>query len=552
MKQAPDPGLSFQTDALEAQALAVMQLLAGQPLPQGLSPSAQRQVKALAKALQQGQKTEAFKCSQPFYKKLLDPELVKQAYLQISQLEIHSNPDCQIVLDSLRFQYSAAQLSARLSPLPLEDALVYILLVITCSDKNSISYLRQDSNTGRSRPTTFPLTPELIQHFLVPFELEPQNLNQVLKRAVFLRKNTVLGNPAAEVVWRYQQRKTAFESTQVAQLQIPAKPTSQAVVTRPEKAGQLAQKSARTVRSLLAEVQDPHEKAAVKDSLSPGHFYNLLPLSQQEDDSFQQQLRQIYTQRLSSNQADMLAARLASRMKRLLAEMGDWNEQYWSEFHTLMQGLGLWEGTEWLEKWRSYRKGKQELALMPMSAESEETRDLLAEMLRRQELMADKQRGRKMLGQTELVEIDPRWLQPPQSKASPEMQKVLIALGQTSNLVELVEVACPDGGWSELDKAYRKVFVKEFEAGCYSDLPEIKDRILASARSAPQVKQVLAALELKINQIIRRLQKEPRAVFVDILQQLKIEEQALQEREKQNSLAYRRSPAAQYGKYQKS
>lgn len=544
----------FHPISLELQAEALLDLLRGKsPAPKALQPAERQQVDALAKALRQGRKAEVFKRSQAFFKEVFSAAELSQAYHMIQQMPLQRNPEFEIVMDSLKAQ---SQTDAVNSPkLSLSDALVQILLAVTFSDKNAIYYERLDEKTGRPRPTTFPLTPVLIQRFLSPFEEVQAGIHKaVLLRAVYIAKNTVMGNPAAELARRYRQRRTAYEqalaeyeAAQQAAANAAKQPQTSAVSEALRQ--QKVKSAAVSVQELLQESKDPQEQGAVRQSLQPTHFYGLLQARDQGDDSFQQKLSQLYSQRLSASQAQQLSARLASKMKRMLTQMGSWDEQYWDEFQGLMQKLGLWEGTEWLEKWRSHRKGKQALAGVALpQTDAEPAADPIAEMLRRQQLMADKQRGQSMLG-LEPADAENPWMQADTPAISPQMQQVLHALEQKVHFKALLELA--ESPWEQLAETSQQMIYKTFRLYSAQGLPAIKNQVLslAPAAEATQIRETLASLELLINQLVQRLEKTRKGVFADVLEQFKAEQAEIKAREKQRDLAYRRSPAAQYGKY---
>ncbi|MBF2052610.1 MAG: hypothetical protein IGS03_03995 [Candidatus Sericytochromatia bacterium] len=544
----------FHPIPLELQAEALLALLRGKPASaQKLKPAEQQQVEALAKALRQGRKAEVFKRSQAFFKEVFSPAELSQAYQMVQQMTLQRNPEFEIVMDSLKAQCQSDHPNP--PKLSLSDALVQILLAVTFSDKNAIYYERVDEKTGRPRPTTFPLTPVLIQRFLSPFEEVLQDVHkEVLQRAVYIAKNTVMGNPAAELARRYHQRRATYQSALAEYEAAQQSAANNTASPSPSAASQALRQqkvksAALSVQQLLQETKDPHEQGAVRQSLQPTHFYGLLQARDQGDDSFQQKLSQLYSQRLSASQAQQLSARLASKMKRVLAQMGSWEEHYWDEFQGLMQKLGLWEGSEWLEKWRSHRKGKQALTATAQShTESEPASDPIAEMLRRQQLMTDKQRGQNMLG-LEPDESEHNWLQASSPAISPQMQQVLHALEQKVHFKELIELsACP---WQELSEASQQMIYQIFRRYSAQGLPSIKTQVLALAppEDLGLIREILATLELLINQLVQRLEKIRKGVFADVLEQFKAEQAAIKARDKQRDLAYRRSPAAQYGKY---
>lgn len=541
---------------LEIQAEALQSLLTRQTLSQPLDAAHQPLVKHLWRAFQTGKKAEVFKRMAPFYAEVLPLERLQQAYHLLHSMTVAHTPEFEIVMDSLKSQYDMTLKPVSTSEISVLEALVQVLLAVTQSDKNSISYQRLDPDTGRLRPTTFPLTPELIERFVFPFEADK---TAALQRSVYFYKKTVIGNPAAELAWRYAQRKATFqqEMTRYQQLEqerqarlareLAAIPKASVEVKTKVKA------ASASVKQIWAEVKTPQEKQAVHYSMQPEHLYTLIAAQQQGEDTFQSRLKAMYTQKISPLQAGALSARLASKMKRVLAQMEQWDESYWSEFQGLMQQLGLWEGQAWLDKWRSHKQGKQELEPQKVEYVIEtETIDPIAAMQAKEQRLADKRKGRQMLG---LEEVDPteleRWLKPAEPTTSPEMQKILRALARPEHLQAFCELVLPASHLQALEGKQKRLVFRIFEQYAQTDLSSIKDQILARAaeESVPLLREILAELELKITWMERHLEKDKRQVYKDAFEALAQVQAEIQQKERLNSLEYKRSAAAQYGRY---
>ncbi len=541
---------------LEVQAEALQSLLTRQTLSHPLEAAYQPLVKYLWRAFQTGKKADVFKRMAPFYAEVFSLERLQQAYHCLQRITVAHTPEFEIVMDSLKSQYEMTVPPMASSEMSVLDALVQVLLAITQSDKNSISYQRLDPDTDRLRPTTFPLTPELIERFVLPFEADK---NAALQRSVYFYKKTVIGNPAAELAWRYAQRKATFQQEMARYQQLEQE--RQARLARELAAVPKASSEAKTrvkaasasVKQIWTEVKTSQEKQAVHYSMQPEHLYTLIAAQQQGEDAFQSRLKAMYTQKISPLQAGALSARLASKMKRVLAQMEQWDESYWSEFQGLMQQLGLWEGQAWLDKWRAHKQGKQ--ALEPPKVEyviETETVDPIAAMQAKEQRLADKRKGRRMLG---LEEVDTaameRWLKPAEVTTSPEMQKILRALGRTEHLKALCQLVVPAVQWQTLDTPHKRLLFRVFEQYAHTDLSSIKDEILCHTAedAVGLLREILAEIELKINWMERHLDKDKRLVYKDAFEALTQLQAEIQQKERLNSLEYRRSAAAQYGRY---
>jgi hypothetical protein len=545
----------FEATDLELQADALTRLLQGKKPLAPLHSANHQQVAALFRAFKAGKKSVVFERAQPFYKEVLDPQRVTQAYLYLRGLSLDAPAEFEIVMDSLKSQYAKSIASSTQPEINIREALVQLLLAITQSDKNSISYARIDSATGGYRPTTFPLTPLFIQRFLAPFASEQQ---EVLSRTVHFHHQIVMGNPMAELAWQYRQRKQAFEEKQAVYLaaqQAQQERQAREVAAIPKaslEARSQVRAASASVKQLLAEVANPQEKAAVNATLQPDNLYGLLQAHQHSESSFNQKLQAIYAQKISRSQAGVLSARLASQMKRVLTQMEQWDESYWSDFQGMMQQLGLWEGQAWLDKWRSHKTGKQEREHHPVVYDVEPPKDELTEMFEREQRREDKRKGRLFMGGGPEGEIPDRWLNPKEPTASVEMQKVLQALSQKTNLQMLIELVLKPELWSQLSQSTQANVYTVFNRYSETDMRTIKAQLqkITPDEEAKTLRTVLAQLELKITGLIIRLEKNRKLVFKDVYDLLVIEQQSIQAKERQNSAEVKRSSAYQYGKYQ--
>jgi len=555
MSQSEAPTFkSFEVSALEKQALLLTQGLKGKALPPQLPAPDKKKLEDLLLAFRNAQRVKLLQLCEGFYQAIFSPESVTKAYFSLKNQALNGPPDYQIVMDSLTESYAHTPGAAPSAEMPLEEALAQILLAITRSDKNSISYTRTDAETGKPRPTTFPLSEKLIRNFVLPFG---EQYLPIIQRVLLFNKGQVLGNPAGQLVYHYHLRKQAFEAEKAAwdkaqadnNSQAPA-PRSPADISQKLSAQQATRSVSQEISSLISGTRNADEKAAVVLSFQAQSLLNMLKNAQASDGDFGSRLEKLYAQRLSADKAQLLSKRLASQMKRMMLKMDGWKEEYWSEFQTLMQKSGLWEGGEWLEKWRAHKSGKEIIAKTGQEYLIEDKGDPLADMLKKQAQIADKQRGSKMLGQEDPVDL-PDWMNNANApQASAEEQKVLQGLSRKDRFQAFAQVACPPGLWDALSPAEQNLLEERFLYFSHTDLLTIKNQILASNHTPSEVfKQTLAALELLIVKMSTLFKREFKLTFVQALEQFQAQKQADLEKARLNSKEYQSSPAAQYGKY---
>ncbi|MEZ0375026.1 MAG: hypothetical protein ACAI44_38420 [Candidatus Sericytochromatia bacterium] len=542
------PFPNFCYSALEARAVTVMELLSGRSPSLGLSPDERRRAENLVLAFRQGNKQKAHQLSAEFNTQVLQAGICTSAYFLLLDQHKAGNSEYLIVMDSLKESYGQ-QRPAQLQALTLDEALVILLLAITRSDRNSISYTRLDEKTGKPRPTTFPLTECMIRDFLAPFG----DKTGLMKRFLVFSKAMVMGNPAAWIAQGYRLRKQSYE------LELAAWEQEQATLTRPapQAVGQIQEVRilCEDLRKLLEGSHDPGEKSALLHSLQPDQLLKMVRQkenaqtnSQEYARDFRQMLESIYAARLSRSQASYLSARLSSRMKRMLDQMGDWKDNYWSEFQNLMQSQGIWEGGEWLEKWRAGKTGKQHLARQGKDYLIQETSPTLEDMLDQAEKIQDKLKGGQML------KPDPSSWKRPAVRPSPEQSKLLTILSRTDRLEELVALAFPGEVWGSYAPALRR---KLFQGFCLlgdTDFDAIKSHFLAAAEPAEQeaAKALITTLELKFNQIVGLFRQDLGMTFSHALAILVARQEETAQREKLNSQSWQNSPAGHYARYQQA
>ncbi|PKL77002.1 MAG: hypothetical protein CVV27_07400 [Candidatus Melainabacteria bacterium HGW-Melainabacteria-1] len=537
----PANSLSLCLNPVELRAEALSEMLSGRAPSQPLDPESRRRVDALVLAYRQGNKQKVFQLNQEFYQLVLQPGLAEYALaLVIERIEAQSlsgHGDFQIVIDSLKGQLSL-QAQIKRPDLTLDQALVILLLSVTRSDKNSISYLRTDAQTGKPRPTTFPLTETLLRNFLAPFG----DKVALLKRALILSRGLVLGNPAAWIAQDVRQRRKEHADALARQASLPGP-----AVAKPPAA--TAIQEVRIICDDLARILEgcqPDEKSALIETLQPEPLMGLIRAAKEPaaGKDFGQVLTSMYAKRLSRSQASLLSARLASRMKRMLTGMDGWKDEFWAEFQSLMQVHGVWEGEAWLQKWREVRQGKQHLARSGQDYLVAEDTTTVDDLLAQADKIKDKQRGRHMLSEPEI------WTRPETVSTSPEQRRVLAALSRPERLDELIELASQTL-WQELPERLRQRLYSGFCLLGDTDFDTIKTQYLATAppEHADLAKHLIASLELRFNQVVALFKKDLRMNFAQALLILAARQQEEDERARKNSKEFLNSPAASYGRY---
>lgn len=538
----------FELATSEVLALALMQALAGKPIQQPLSAQDARHTQALAQALRSGNKSKALQLSREFYARLISPAKISLAYELVRDLELAGNPDFQIVMDSLKETW--AQAEAVNGPAPsLDDALVTLLLAITRSDKNSISYTRIDAQSGKPRPTTFPLTEQLIRNFLAPFGEADGDKSFLLRRCLVFARGNVMGNPAGVIAHACRLRREAFELELAAYQQALARAQAApepAATPRPQAKVKESEAMSSELDKLLEQAREPAAQQAVLHSFQVRQLRELLQVSRDGGD-FGARLTGIYAQRLAPARAGELASRLASRMKRLMSRIGTWKDSHWQEYQSLMMTLGVWEGEEWLEKWRADRTGKQHIARSGQDYLLAEKPTGVSDLIAHAEKIKDKLKGRQMLSPGDAE----RWLNREPSQAPPEMQKALQGLARPERLDELVGLAFAEQSWDAAPERVKLRIQALFVQLGDMDLDQIKQALpegLAQAE-AETAKALIAVLELQINKMAALFKKDPRLGFDQVLASLRGQKEARERQDRLNSQAYRSSSAAQYAKY---
>lgn len=559
MKREDFKGIStfppFEYSELEARAVSLMQLLGAQPLSLRLEPEVRQAVEHLANAYRKAHKQVAFQLSADFFAAVLNPAKLQMAYAQILAQPIIRHSEFQMVLDCLK-ELCAAPPNPQLHPVPstplsLEEALQLLLLKLTQSDKNAIYYNRIDSCTGKPRPTTFPLTETLIAHFLAPFA----ETGEKAKKVLIFQKGLVMANPALILAWeyrtrkqKYEQEKARWEAGQAAKQPQPIAPPA-ATPVAPLAASQAEPRLiSEELERVLASLSDPDEQVALKQGLKPDNFGLLWHAARLPGEDFGKTFKQVCAHNLSPAKASLLAARMSARIKRLLATTGDWNEDYWRNFQSLMQTLGLWEGQAWLEKWRADKHGKQNRAKTGADYVIPEKHDALTQQLKQAEVLRDKQRGKHMLSQADMSD----WIKPPTRNVPPEQRKVLAVLARSDRLEELLSLALPPEVLARTSPELQTRLYQVFGLLADTDMDTIKTRYLADLppENCDAAKSLIAAVERSFHRLSSLFRQDFKMTFPLALKMLRDQEEMVRQRQKMNTPQYSNSPAARYQSYQ--
>ncbi|PIQ26934.1 hypothetical protein COW36_17025 [bacterium (Candidatus Blackallbacteria) CG17_big_fil_post_rev_8_21_14_2_50_48_46] len=532
----------FDLKPEEAFSFSLMQLLAGKKPSLSLSPEALKKAENLAQAFRQGNKVKAFQFSAELFEKILAPELLKSAYLLVEKTNPqHPSPEYQIVMDSLRD--ACLESSLPLVSLPLERALQFLLLSLTRSDKNSIFYNRIDPQTGKQRPTTFPLTEKLIESFLSAFPEASAQARKVLIRY----KGQVLGNPAALIASDYKLRLEKYQREREKwEAQRPVSQTRE-LKAAPKKEAQ-PQLISEELMKVLNGTREPAEREALVNSLKPDNFAQLLSTASLPGKDFNSRFEKIISQGLSPAKASLLSARMALRMKNLMAEMGNWKEDYWQEFQSNMQTLGIWEGQEWLEKWRSDKQGKQHLEKSGKAYLIEDQGDPLKDALAKMDTMQSKQKGQKMLSAWQMQPLRSA----SEYKASPEEKKLLSILSRADRLDEFLELAISDQHFEEMPVAMQGHLYQVFSLLSGTDLDWIKMEFLApwEADEASIARKLIVNIERAFQRLLPLFKRDFRMTFPLALKMIREQEELIRQQQRRNTREFQNTPAAVYQRYQ--
>ncbi len=548
---------AFDYSELEARAVSLMQLLAAQPLSLKLKPETREGVERLANAYRKAQKTLAFQLSADFFAAVLDRSKLQRAYAQILAQPIIRHSEFQLVLDCLKELCAAPAAPAEplakslAKSLPLEEALQLLLLKLTQSDKNAIYYNRIDSCTGKLRPTTFPLSEALIDHFLAPFAESGEKAKKVL----IFQKGLVMANPALLLAWEYRARKQTYEQEKARWEASQAAKQIHSSSSMGPQAKAIGATEPRLISTELEKVLaalDGDERLALTEGLKPDNFGQLLNAAHLPGEDFGQTFKRLSCQGLSQAKASLLAARMSVRLKRLLAMTGDWDEDYWRDFQSLMQTLGLWEGQVWLNKWRADKLGKQTLEksgkdyLLAPSTDS--LVDPLAVQLKQAETMRDKQRGKHMLAPAELS----NWIKPAARNIPPEQRKVLAVLARSDRLEELLGLALPPEVLMRTSPELQTRLYQVFGLLADTDMDTIKAQFLTDLppETSDAAKSLIASVERSFHRLSSLFRQDFRMTFPLALKMLREQEEMAKERQKMNQPHYLNSSAAKYQRYQ--
>jgi hypothetical protein len=227
---------------------------------------------------------------------------------------------------------------------------------------------------------------------------------------------------------------------------------------------------------------------------------------------------------MSPAQAKRLSAQLASRMKRLLSQMGAWQEAYWQEYQYLMQRQGVWEGEAWLEKWRAHRSGKQ---IRGKTGQDDLTLEAPKPVPERPVLQ--RQDCRKRVA------------------APPELEKVLQALAEPERLQALM-IWMFDSDWERSPAPVRDRIEHLFIQS--TDLDTLKAVLTVGLEPvlADQAKALFIQLEWQIHRLAALMKEEPWLSYPNALAQLQ-EQHTASQHHRRNVPTHPRSPAAHYARY---
>ena len=426
------------THPSEAMAHNLMNLLVHKKAPFDLSKPHQQIVSALIQAIRQGQKTRVYHYSQPFYETLFRDEDIIEAYFQIKHLNIQGNSNFSIIMDWFKAHYGNT-LPKQGHERPLEEALICLILTITHRPQNSISYRRQDAKTGQMRPTTFPLSEEMIRDFIEPF----QNQTHLLEQAVIFHQQVVLGNPAGTVQHRYQEKCRRIQQDQQTWDQLQKKNLHNNLPTEPSKSNKPDTATNLQVRieELYQHCQSTAEIRATQYLFRPENMAFLDSSAQPSSFRFTQQIEQIYAEKLTPEQAQKLARRMARALQNLLRELADQS------------------GPDWMALWsKAQTQTESKKSAQNINNPKEIQTQIISDMLARARVQLDKLKGQKILSEQTSESMTDF-----QSEMSPSQRAVFSELAEEQIFQQLRDISVARFDWEQLSATLQNALVALFQ-----------------------------------------------------------------------------------------
>ncbi|MGE4234561.1 MAG: hypothetical protein AB7F43_14650 [Bacteriovoracia bacterium] len=518
MTQSPSPKPVLIPSDQKRLAYSFSEVTQGKKLTYSLNKSERQHVESLIKALKSGDKKSAYKLSKGFYEEILDPLKVTAAYFQVFDLHLPDNASFRIVMDWLKDRYGRIK-PAYLPVLPLDEAIVLLVLAVTQTDKESISYKRTQLVNGKEQEcsTSYPLKEAVIKDFIAPFG----HIDGILEKSVIFHNNVVIGNPAIAVAQIHAKERERYEG-ELAVWEEATKQQEMAIVKQTEQAA----KKAKTVvlnkltaleDQLLALCETEEQYNATQYVLSSA-INTLSVYTDAPADAFLKRLENVYKEKLNPAQSRRLAERMYVALQSLLKEL-----------HRMT-------GKNWLKSWIEAQniKGKQHRTFLDFKAKT--AHDLIAWEEGRDAVRLDKNAGDAKMA--EFYAQSSSEVNNPYAP-SRELTKVFADLKVPANIQGLIKFAFKEEEFHS--SHYPQLIEKVFRAYPYPDydIPVIKANFLkdVGGKEAPVLWLDLEAVAMRISSLYKRQR-------LDILAALEVlrKEDAEAKKRKRN-----KSPWEKYG-----
>lgn len=502
----------------------------------------------LLKAIQQGNHAAVEKHSQFLYKEVFEPTKVIHAYFQIQDLGVDKKYGIFHIIMGFLQQIYGQQRPLQLHRTSLEDSLVYLLLALARSAGKVVSYTYQDPEDSIEKHRYFAVTPNSIQKFLSPFDIDKQKL---IQQTIVIQQDKIFGFPAGRIkhqhdekVSHYQaerKRYKAFlhkQSTQIASPSTPT-PSEQKSIKRPAFQTTVQQKLLKTslsenLSALSQYCQTPEEKAAFDWISEPTQAEQLERIIHKPLSVFEEQLKNLYSQKLNPRDAKRLASRMAVMFQGILKKIYE------------EQGKRFWE------VWSKYQKevtGKKNYTATVYGTE-ESPLDKIKTYFENEAKSQDKQEGKQTL--LDFYSEQNKEAKKEDESFTKDHRRVLAALSDTETLSALCHFSVPEALWSQLPESLQTILFGLFERFCQQNMSIIKDKWLAYGTEHDMfscTKDVFTHLERGFLDVVKRLDLRSIPEIIETLEKEKAHYERLQ---KQKTPEYERSVAGAYAKYQQS
>lgn len=568
---------AFERTKSEKMALLVSAKVAGKPNIQvGADENIQRQAAELFDALNKGSREKIFALSQEMHDGVVTPARVA---LSVARIEKEGKAGVvPMVLNFLKRSLGnyAVPDSTQVDQLPLSEALVCILLELTHSKTNLISHSNEEARTVQ----TFYFNKKSIYEFLAAMGLHEEDVRSVVYRALLIKKvngnvvdtSPALEFPAREVVRLHDIRFKEYQQKKEAAME--AARQSNAASVAPQRSAIMggmskeAKEFQQEVSGMIDEVSDARQKMAVKFSLMGESLKTLLTEANKPtvpDIHFQAVLNDIYASRLTKAEALDMSSKMYRKVRNLMRKAGK-NQEFSRALQDKLRELGLIKDDmdKWMSVWGAERTGKQELDKPFQTRPQEEAPKAPREktLAERAQEEADRvKRAQKRQEEEAKMNTTRNLMDAWQKKNSGitiphEQTRVLSALSNPDNVNEIIELAIhpeKDGPlWAQVPEHMQQELYRVFALNHNVNFQYIKESFLASAKNEEEKELATPAIrniEKTLNDIAKLFQKNHKMDLGTALEYMYNEEAAADQKERRNSLEYRSSVAAQYGKY---